>query len=550
VVAGGSIRYAHNGDVSIAYTVVGDGSVDVLFMGGFVSHLEIGFDLPLAQRFWERMGSFARVIAFDKRGMGLSDRGSGAYTLENIVDDALAVLDVCGVERTVVFGVSEGGSAATMLAATHPDRVSAMVQYGTYARVSRAESYHEGIPVEVTRRFWDRMIEGWGDPFSIDDWAPSVAHDPEVRDWWARMLRSGASPGAMRTLGLMYEELDVRPLLSVVRAPTLVLYRAEDRVVPPALSRTVARGIPGAREAELEGVDHLFIAGDQNAMIDAVEEFVTGRPPAVVGDRILATVLFTEIVRSTELTAALGDRRWRELLGQYERLVERELARYRGRLVKRLGDGVLATFDGPARAVRSALAIGASAQSIGLDVRAGVHTGECEVMPNHVAGIAVNLAARVVATAQPGEVITSGTVKDLVVGSGLEFEDRGAHVLRGIPGEWTLYAIVGDSEDRSIATTVPAGVGNDPASDRGRVPTSLLSGRAGRALRKELGELSTRELEVLGLVAEGLTNEEIAGRLYLSTRTVERHLSNIYVKLRVSGKAARAAAAARFSASR
>ncbi|MGH2867027.1 MAG: alpha/beta fold hydrolase [Solirubrobacteraceae bacterium] len=544
------IRYAHNGDVSIAYTVGGAGSVDVLFINGFVSHLEIGLDLPLAQGFWERIGSFARVIAFDKRGMGLSDRHSGAYTLESVVDDALTVLDLCGVERAVVFGVSEGGSAATMLAATHPDRVSAMVQYGTYARISRAEGYQEGIPVEVTRRFWDRMIEGWGDPFSIDYWAPSVAHDPEVREWWARMLRSGASPGAMRTIGLMYEELDVRPLLSAVTVPTLVLYRAEDRVVPPALSRSVARGIPGAREVELEGADHLFVAGDQGAMIDAVEEFVTGRRPAVVRDRVLATVLFTDIVRSTELASALGDRRWRELLGRYERLVERELARYRGRLVKRLGDGVLATFDGPARGVRSALAIRASAGAVGLEVRAGVHTGECEVMADDIAGIAVHLTARVVATARPGEVITSRTVKDLVVGSGLEFEDRGTLVLKGVPGEWKLYAIIGDTERSSMPTSAPAGAGDDPAFAGARARMGPLLGRAGRSSWSELGELSNRELGVLALVAEGLSNEQIASRLYLSIRTVERHLSNIYAKLRVSGKAARAAAAARFSASR
>jgi pimeloyl-ACP methyl ester carboxylesterase/DNA-binding CsgD family transcriptional regulator len=543
------IRYAHNGDVSVAYTVLGDGSVDVLFISGFVSHLEIGTDLPLAQRFWERMGSFARVIAFDKRGMGLSDRDAGAYALENIVDDALAVLDVCGVERAVVFGVSEGGSAATMLAAMHPNRVSAMVQYGTYARVSHAEDYQDGIPVEVTRRFWDRMIESWGDPFSIDDWAPSAAHDPGLRDWWARMLRSGVSPGAMRTIGLMYEDLDVRPLLSAVSVPTLVLYRAEDRVVPPELSRIVARGIAGAREVELVGADHLFIAGDQDAMIGEIEEFVTGRPPVVVRDRILATVVFNDVSRSTELAAELGDRRWRELLGVYKRLVERELARYRGRLVKWTGDGVLATFDGPARAVRSVLAIRASAGAVGLEVRSGIHTGECEVMANDIAGIAVHLTARVVAFAQPGEVITSGTVKDLVVGSGLQFGDRGSHVLKGVPGEWKLYAITGDTEFSSMATA-PASVGHDPASARFHHERSLLLGGAGRSAGNDLGELSSRELDVLALVAEGLSNEEIAARLYLSIRTVERHLSNIYVKLRVSGKAARAAAAARFSRSR
>ena len=522
----GPIRYAHNGEAAIAYRVVGDGPADVLFMGGFVSHLEIGMEPPLAQRFWERMGSFARVIAFDKRGMGLSDRDAGAYTLENIVDDALAVLDACEVERAVVFGVSEGGSAATMLAAAHSERVSALVQYGAFARVSRSHDYPEGIPVELIRSLWGQMLDTWGEPASIDYWAPSVARDPEVREWWARMLRSGTSPGTLRTIGVMYEDLDVRPLLSAVSVPTLVLYRAQDGVIWPALSRTVARGIPGAREVELAGADHLWVAGDQDAMIDEIEEFVTGRPVAAVCDRMLATILFTDIVESTDRAAELGDRRWRELLGQYVRLVERELARNRGRLVVRSGDGVLATFDGPARAVRSALAIRASARAIGLKVRAGVHTGECEVMGSDVAGIAVHLAARVMATAQPGEVITSGTVKDLVVGSGLEFEDRGAHVLKGVPGEWTLYAVAGDSEQSSMAPAAPA-EGDSPS--------------------EHIEALSAREREVMRLVTEGLSNEEIAKRLFLSVRTVERHLSNVYVKLRVSGKAARAAAAVRFS---
>jgi class 3 adenylate cyclase len=443
------IRYAHNGDVSIAYTVIGDGPADVLFMGGFVSHLEIGLEPPLAQRFWERMGSFARVIAFDKRGMGLSDREAGAYTLENITDDALTVLDACEVERAVVFGVSEGGSAATMLAATHPDRVSAMVQYGTFARMSRAEDYQEGFPVDATRRYWQRVVDNWGDPALLDDWAPSAAQDPEVREWWARMLRSGGSPGTTRTIGLMYEDLDVRPLLSAVTAPTLVLYRDHDRMVPPALSRIVAQGIPDAREVELHGPDHLWVAGDQDAMLDEIEEFVTGRPAAAVGNRMLLTVLFTDIVRSTDRAAELGDRRWRELLAQFERVVERELARHRGRFVNSTGDGMLATFDGPARAVRAGLAIRAGARAIGLEMRAGVHTGECEVTADDLAGIAVHLTARVMATAEPGEVLTSATVKDLVVGSGLEFDDRGAQELKGVPGEWALYAVTGDAEQSS-----------------------------------------------------------------------------------------------------
>jgi len=440
------IRYAHNGDVSIAWTAGGDGPVDLLFVGGFIGHLEIGVEHPIAQRFWERLGSFARVVAFDKRGMGLSDREAGGYTLENVVDDALAVLDAAGSQRAVVLGVSEGGSAATMLAAMHPDRVSALVEYGTYARLSEAPDYPEGIPLDRLRAAWKLLIDTWGDPGSLEVWAPSVARDPDVRDWWTRLLRSGASPGSARSLGEMYEELDVRPLLAGVRTPTLILYRDHDRVVPPALSRVLARGIPGAQAVELAGDDHLFYFGDQDAMIDAIEEFVTGRPAAAPSERILATVLFTDIVRSTERAGALGDRDWRELLDRHERLAAHELSRHRGRLIKSTGDGVLAIFDGPARAVRSAVAMREGARELGLELRAGVHTGECELTASDVSGVAVHLAARVEAAAQPGEVLASGTVKDLVVGSGLEFAARGVHSLRGIPGEWPLFAVSGDAE--------------------------------------------------------------------------------------------------------
>ena len=446
------IRYAHNGDASIAFATVGDGPVDVLFMGGFVSHLEIGREPPLAQRFWERLGSFARVIAFDKRGMGLSDRDAGAYTLENIVDDALAVLDACEVERAVLFGISEGGAAATMLAAAHPDRISAMVQYGTFARLPAADDYEEGIPLDVLRPFWDRIVEDWGDPAALNVWAPSVADDPEVREWWGRMLRSGASPGTARRVSAMYEDLDVRPLLPAVKVPTMVLYRAGDMLVPAAMSRAVARGIPGATEIELPGSDHLWVAGDMDAMLDPIEEFVTGKPAAAVRDRMLATVLFMDIVRSTDRAAELGDRGWRELLDRYQRRVEREVGRFRGRLVNWTGDGALATFDGPARAVRCARAICDVAREMGLEIRAGVHTGECEVMADDVAGIAVHLTSRVMDAAGPGEVLVTGTVRDLVVGSGLEFAERGAQELRGVPGEWALYSVTGDAE----AARVPA----------------------------------------------------------------------------------------------
>ncbi|HEY2637353.1 MAG TPA: alpha/beta fold hydrolase, partial [Solirubrobacteraceae bacterium] len=416
------------------------------FIGGFVSHLEIGVQLDQARRFWERLASFARVILFDKRGMGLSDRDAGAYTLENTVDDALAVLDAVGVRRAVVFGVSEGGSAATMLAAQHPERVSAMVQFGTYARLARAPDHPDGVPVPSLRRLHAGMLERWGDSATIDLWAPSAAGDPEVRDWWGRMLRSGGSPATLRALGVMYEELDVRPLLAGVTVPTLVLYRAGDRIVRPRLSQLVAEGIPGARAVELPGIDHLFLLGDHEAMLGPVEEFVTGRPAAPPTKRVLATVLFTDIVASTDHAARLGDRRWRELLDEHRRLVGREVARRRGRLVQSIGDGALATFDGPARAVRSALAIRDGAPGLGLELRAGVHTGECEVMGDDVAGLAVHLASRIQGAAAPGEVMTSGTVKDLVVGSGLEFEGRGRRALKGVPGEWPLYVVTADAD--------------------------------------------------------------------------------------------------------
>jgi class 3 adenylate cyclase len=440
------IRYAHNGDVAIAYTTAGEGPLDLLVIGGFVGHLELAPTLPLAARFWDRMARFARLIAFDKRGMGLSDRDVGEYTLENIAEDALAVLDAVGAERVAVFGISEGGPAATMLAAAYPHRVSAMVQFGTYARMSRAEDYPQGIPVDTLRAYWRRMRENWGDPSSLALWAPTLADDAEARDWWARMLRSGLSPSGARAIGEMYERLDVRPLLPAVRTPTLVLYRGGDTAIRPEWSRTVAEGIPGARAVELEGVDHLFCAGDQQALLDEVEEFLTGRLSAPASDRVLATVLFTDMVASTEHAASAGDRRWREVLERHQRLADREVGRHRGRVIKTTGDGILASFDGPARAVRAGISLRDAAPSeLGVQLRVGVHTGECEVIGEDLGGIGVHIAARVQAAADPGEVLVSSTVKDLVVGSGLRFADRGERALKGLPEPWRLHAAVGDA---------------------------------------------------------------------------------------------------------
>ena len=439
----GSIRYALNDDRAIAYTTFGEGDIDLIFVGGFVGHLEIFEELPQARRFWRRLGSFARVLAFDKRGMGLSDRSIGAYTIEGVVEDMTTVLDAVGWDRAAVFGVSEGGPAASLFSAMHPERTSHLVQFGTYARMAQAPDYPDGIPPERLRRLSERMREQWGEPALLRFWAPSWEGDREAREWWARLLRNGASPAVIRSLGEMYEQMDVRSLLPQVKVPTLVLWRADDRLVPPPLSRAVAEGIPGARGVELAGGDHLFLAGDQEALLGEVEEFLTGQRGGGPPERALATVLFTDIVGSTERAASEGDSRWRELLSEHDRRVRRVIEAERGRLVKSTGDGVLATFDGPARAISAARDLREELAPLGLAVRAGVHTGECELIGDDVGGMAVHIGARVSSAAGPNEVLVSQTVRDLVVGSGIQFEERGSATLKGVPGDWRLFAVAG-----------------------------------------------------------------------------------------------------------
>lgn len=441
----GHIRYASSGDASIAYRVGGEGPIDLLFITGFISHLELIFELPAARHFFDRLASFARVIVFDKRGMGLSDR-HGAYTIENVAADAVAVLDAASSERAALFGVSEGGPASVMLAASRPDRVSSMALFGSYARLTLSDDYPEGLPLEVLRENWSAFRESWGSPASLNLFAPSMAGDPELREWWGRMMRSGASPGVIETLGEMYERLDVRGLLDSVAVPSLILYRAGDRITPPMLAKALAAGIPGARLVELPGEDHLFCVADQDGMLDEVEEFFTGRPATAEPERALATVLFTDLVDSTATAAELGDRRWRSLLERFNRLARREVDRQDGRLVKTTGDGLLATFDGPARGVRAALAIRDLGSSLGVRTRGGLHTGECELIADDIGGLAVHIASRVEGLAEPDQVATTGTVADLVVGSGLEFRDIGPHALKGVPGEWRISVVAGDAE--------------------------------------------------------------------------------------------------------
>jgi class 3 adenylate cyclase len=435
-----AVRYAASGDLSIAYQVVGDGPVDLVWVPGFVSHVEILWELPLWRRLLDRLSSFARVVIFDKREQGLSDRTGAPPTLEDIAGDLGAVMDAAGSERATIVGLSEGGPAALLFAASHPQRVSGLALVGSYARLSRAPDNPAGVPAERLRDFVERVVEEWGGPTALALWfGAEEADDPALAEWWARLLRAGTSPGGARALLRLYEELDARPALSSISAPTLVVHGRDDALVPAALGRAVADAIPGARYLELPGPHLPFAVDDGRAFAAAVEELVTGRLAEPDPERVLATVLVTDIVGSTGQATALGDRAWRELLQRHDDASRREFERFRGREVKQTGDGFLATFDGPARAVRCAAAIRDALAPLGLSLRTGVHTGECELRGADVSGIAVHIAARVGAAAGPGEVLVSSTVHDLVIGSGLEFEERGERELAGVPGSWRLF---------------------------------------------------------------------------------------------------------------
>ncbi len=437
------VRYTQSRDgVSIAYATYGEGPLDLICIPGFVSHLEIMLEAPQAERYFGRLASFARLVLYDKRGQGLSDRPAGPPTLEESMEDARAVLDEIGIERAAVFGISEGGPMSALLAATHPERVSALVLYGTWARLIRASDYPQGVAPEEFARFVELVLDSWGGPAGLRLWAPSLADDEEFRRWWARLLRSGTSPKGAESLLHLYREIDVRHALPTIGAPTLVVHRREDRLMPPSAGRAIAAGIPGARFVELDGKDHLMLA-DPDQIVDEVEEFLTGQRAGPDPDRMLATVMFTDIVDSTARAAQLGDRDWRDLVRRHDELVRSAIERHRGREVKTMGDGFLATFDGPARAIRAAMSARDAVRGLDLEIRAGLHTGEVEVIDEDIGGIAVNIGARVGALAGPGEVLVSRTVTDLVAGSGIAFADRGAHPLKGVPGDWQLFAVEG-----------------------------------------------------------------------------------------------------------
>jgi pimeloyl-ACP methyl ester carboxylesterase len=434
------IRYAKSGDVHVAYQVVGDGPRDLVLVPGWVSHLEYEWEEPCFSRFLRRLASFSRLILLDRRGTGLSDRVSALPSLEQRMDDLRAVMDAAESPRAAIFGVSEGGPVAMMFAATYPERVSALVLCATFARLTQAPDYPIGVPPAVFNAFIERMRESWGRGATVDGFAPTLAGDPQFRETWARMERSAVSPAGFHALMRIANETDARGILSAIRVPTLVAHRSGDLIVRVNQARYLAERIAGAKYVEIPGSDHFPWVGD-DAMIDEAEEFLTGARHAVETDRVLATILFSDIVASTEHAARIGDRRWREVLEGYLSLVRRQLVQFRGREVDTTGDGVLASFDGPARAIRCASAIRAGVRSLGIEVRAGLHTGECGIIGDKVGGIAVHIGARVAAAARPGEVLVSATVKDLVAGSGIDFEPRGVHALKGVPGEWSLYAV-------------------------------------------------------------------------------------------------------------
>jgi pimeloyl-ACP methyl ester carboxylesterase len=434
-------RYARSGAISIAYQVLGNGPRDLVLVPGWVSNVELFWEERGVARFLERLASFSRLILFDKRGTGLSDRIGDLPGIEVRMDDVRAVMDAVGSERATLLGYSEGGPMSALFAATYPARTEALIMTGSYPRLARAADFPWGISEEQLVAWMDTVEREWGGPVDIERRFPSVASDPRIRHWWARFLRMSATPTTAVALTKMSAEFDIRHVLPAVRVPTLILHSIGDRVIDIGASRYMAEHIPGAQLIELPGADHLPWFSDRDAILAEIELFLTGSRPAPEADRMLTTVLFTDIVGATEAAAAFGDRRWHDLLDSHHAAVRRELDRFRGREINTAGDAFLAIFDGPARAVRCASAISDAVQALGLSIRAGVHTGECEVMGGSLGGIAVHIGSRIAALAQAGEVLVSSTVKDLVAGSGLRFFDRGAQVLKGVPDEWRLFSV-------------------------------------------------------------------------------------------------------------
>jgi pimeloyl-ACP methyl ester carboxylesterase len=435
-------RYARSGKVNIAYQVTGEGPLDLVYVPGWVSHVELAWEEPTLASFLGRLASFSRLITFDKRGTGLSDRvpDDQLPTLEQRMDDLRAVMDAAGSRRAALFGVSEGGNMSVLFAATYPERTAALVTFGCFAKRVWSPDYPWAPTPESRELEYEHIEREWGKLMDLSQYIPSRMNDAEFVRRLAAYLRRSASPSAAVALLRMNTQIDVRAVLPAIAVPTLVVQRTDDHEVNVEEGRWMAARIPGARFVELPGDDHLPWIGDQDSVLDEVQEFLTGIRPTRDVDRVLATVLFTDIVSSTEHIVRMGDKAWHDLLARHHAMVRRELVSFRGREVNTAGDGFFATFDGPARGVRCALTIVTAARQLGAPIRAGLHVGEVELKGDTIAGMAVHIGARVASLAGANEVLVSSTVKDLVSGSGLRFQDRGAHALKGMPGEWQLYA--------------------------------------------------------------------------------------------------------------
>ncbi len=432
------IKYARSGDVSIAYRIFGHGPRDIVLIPGTISHVELLWEVPSNEHLLKRLTTFARVIVFDKRGQGLSDRVA-EQTIEERIGDVRAVMDAAGSDRATIYGWSEGGPMCLMFAATYPARTSALVLFGTFASMKN-EPWN--VTPEALDRLLGRLDAHWGEGALVRLNAPSRRNDAAFLEWFARIERAAASPGSIRDLMRANYEIDVRHLLATIQAPTLILHRAGDELVPVEMGRYLADHIPGAKYVEIPGTDHMVLDQEtQDVIADEIEEFITGTRRQLEPDRVLATIMFTDIVSSTQRAVELGDARWRELLSNYYAVLRKELTAFRGQEVNTAGDGLIATFDGPARAIRCARSMREKIRPLGLQVRTGLHTGECELIDGDIGGIAVHIAARVAAVAETDEVLVSSTVKDLVAGSGFQFADRGAHNLKGIPGDWRLFVV-------------------------------------------------------------------------------------------------------------
>jgi class 3 adenylate cyclase len=436
-------RYAKSTDGHVAYQVLGSGPRDLVFVPNWGTNVEIMWEEPSLAHYLRRLATFSRLVCFDKRGTGVSDPVTldALPTLEQWMEDVRSVMDAVGCERTVLLGDAEGGQMAMLFAATHPERVSALILTNATARHLRDVDYPCGLPARSVPRFLQVMRQLWGNGGLLRVMAASLAHDEQLQRGYGRYERLSLSPRAINALYTSHLERDLRNVLPAIQVPTLVLHRAGNRHIRVGHGRYIAEHIPGAKYVELPSEEHYFHAGDTEAVLAEIEEFLTGVRPAGEFDRVLATVLFTDIVGSTERAAVLGDRAWRAVLDTHNAIVRRELTRHRGREIKAAGDGFLATFDGPARAIRCASAIHDQMRPLGIAIRAGLHTGECELMGNDVGGIAVHIGARVAGEAAAGEILESSTVKDLVAGSGIQFADRGPRALKGVPGEWRLFTV-------------------------------------------------------------------------------------------------------------